>query len=427
MAIRTSEPRIGLALRGRILSPRDEGSLQFHRDGMLLADREGVIQYVGPHREGRRLYAGPVRDFRHALLLPGFVDSHLHFPQTRIIGEATGPLLDWLADSVFPEEARFARGPYAAEVADEMIDRMIAAGTTSAAIFSSSSPRATDVLFERLAARGTRAAAGMALMDVRTPKALAVRREAAMKAQHKLLRKWHGHEGRLELAVTPRFALSCSRALLREAGAFAAAHDLLVQTHVAETKREGELTLEAHGYADSYVDVYDRAGLLGPRTVLAHAIHLAPAEWDQVAARGAAIAHCPDSNFFLGSGRMPLAKPRKRGITVCLGSDVAAGRSFSMRRAMASAYDNAMCLRRPVSLERLLQMATLDGARALGWGDRTGSLEVGKAADVIAVPMPKRVTEARAALAALVFDSDQTDICSAWVNGRRLASSRVSV
>ena len=221
--------------------------------------------------------------------------------------------------------------------------------------------------------------------------------------------------------MTPRFALSCSRALLQEAGDFAREHGLVVQTHVGETKKEGELTLEAHRYAEHYVGVYDAAGLLGPRTILAHAIHLTKREWDCVGERGASVAHCPDSNFFLGSGRMRLTPARRRRIHVALGSDVAAGRSFSMRRAMASAYDNAMCLKRPVGLGDLFAMATLGGARALGWGDRIGSLEEGKEADVVAFDLPSHLRTVDELLATLVFDGDDVSAKAAWVKGRRLA------
>jgi guanine deaminase len=355
-------------------------------------------------------------------MLPGFVDTHVHYPQTRIIGRATGPLLRWLEQSVFPEEARFARRPYASAVADEMIDRMLAAGTTCAAIFSSSNPAATEVLLGRLAERGLRGAVGLTLMDVRSPKALSLSRDAAMTACRKLIRRWHQHDdGRLEVAITPRFALSCSRAMLRAAGRLAAEHGLLVQTHIAETEEELAATRAAHRDASDYLDVYDRAGLLGERTVLAHAIHLSPREWDRVRDAGARIAHCPDSNFFLGSGRMPLSEAHDRGILVGLGSDVAAGRSFSMRRAMASAYDNALCLGRSVSLPTLFRMATLDGAGALGLGDRVGSLEAGKDADFVLMRLSEQAKTVEDALAQLVFDNDDLGVEACYVRGQRLS------
>ncbi len=412
--------KVRLALRGNVLSPTAEG-LVHHADGCVLADEAGRIDFAGSFRAARRRYGGPVQDLRPHLIVPGFVDAHVHFPQTRIIGRATGPLLDWLSESVFPEEARFGQRRYAEAVADEMIDRMLRAGTTSAAIFSSSSPRATDVLFERLAERGLRAVAGLTLMDARSPRALTLERRRAIRACEKLMRRWHGHDrDRLRFAVTPRFALSCSRAMLRDAGRLAQHNALPVQTHLGETLREGEETLRVHGYAEHYLDVYDQAGLVGERTILAHCIHLSRAEWNRVAQRGAHVAHCPDSNFFLGSGRMPLRQATRRGVSVALGSDVAAGRSFSMRRAMASAYDNALCLGHSLAPAELFRMATLGGARALGCADVAGSLEAGKDADIAVIGgMPRGDLDAL--LAALVFDSDDVSVVASYVRGKRLA------
>jgi guanine deaminase len=413
-----SGQRIGLALRACILTPSSTGIVH-HDDGALLVDDAGRIVFVGPWREGRRRHAGPFRDLRPLVVVPGFVDAHVHYPQTRIIGRATGRLLDWLERTVFPEEARFERAAYARAVADEFAARLLAAGTTSAAIYATSSARATDVLFERLAHHGLRALVGLVLMDRSGPRELLVRRERAMAGARSLVRRWHGHDGgRLEFAVTPRFAPSCTRALLRDAGRLAAEHGLPVQTHIAETHDEGRAALAAHPYATGYADIYDRAGLLGERTVLAHCIHLRPREWGTVRDRGASVAHCPDSNFFLGSGRMRLDETTKRGIPVGLGTDVGAGRSFSMRRIMASAYDNALCLDRPVDPAALLRLATLGGAEALGWDRRVGSLEPGKEADLVALGLPSGDREGL--LAALVFDSDETRVARVWIRGKEL-------
>ena len=415
------------AARGRILTPLDDGSVRFLRDGVVLTDEQGTIRFVGEARAARKHYRGPLRDFRDAVMLPGFVDAHLHYPQTRIIGAATGPLLTWLAESVFPEEARFRRGPYAHAVATEFIDRMLAAGTTTGCIFSSSSGRATDVLFEHLDDRGMRAVAGLTLMDRSAPKALLVKRELAMKACRKLIKRWHGHDDdRLRFAVTPRFALSCSRAMLRDAGKLAAEHQLLVQTHVAETRAEGEATLKMHPYAEDYLDVYAQAGLLTERTLLAHAIHLSMSEWRRVKSAGASVAHCPDSNFFLGSGRMPLRRAQKHVRALALGSDVAAGRSFSMRRAMAYAYDNARCLGIDAAPHELLRLATLEGARALHCDDRVGSLETGKDADVAVFLMPASAQSAERVFASLLFDTDDIRAVGAFVRGRRVHPAKES-
>jgi guanine deaminase len=404
------------AVRGRILTPTEKGSTLFLDDGVVAVDDRGRIVDVGPRTKVRHL--GPLYDVHPALVLPGFVDAHVHFPQTRIIGRATGPLLEWLKRSVFPEEARFAREPYASAVADEFIDRMLGAGTTTAAIFSSSSERATEVLFERLAARGMRALVGLTLMDRRAPKALVVNRQDAMRACNKLIARWHDHDGRLRFAVTPRFALSCSRALLRDAGRLAAQHELAVQTHISENAAECAATRSAHPYARDYLGVYEHAGLVGSRTILAHAVHLSQSEWKRVRRAGSSVAHCPDSNFFLGSGRMPLH--RAQGVNVALGSDVSAGRSFSLRRAMASAYDNAMCLDEPLAPAELLRMATLAGAHALGWGHVTGSLEPGKEADIVVLRLPTPASTLDEVLAALVFDTDAVGVEACYVRGSRV-------
>ena len=410
---------MALALRGTLLSPHAAGGTLFEADGLLLVDAEGTIRYAGPFRAAK--YRGPVDDVRPNLITPGFIDAHAHFPQTRIIGCATGPLLDWLANSVFPEEARFTRAAYAKTVAAELVGRLAQAGTTTVALFSSSSPSATATCFSALAEAGLRGIVGLTWMERIGPPALRITTKAAVAASERLIRRWHGFDhDRLRFAVTPRFALSCSRSMLRAAGDLAGAHDLPVQTHIAENDHEGVATLKAHPYASSYLDVYDQAGLLGPRTILAHAIHLTRRDFNRIGETDSTIAHCPDSNFFLGSGRMRLKPPLSLGIRVGLGSDVAAGRSFSMRRAMASAYDNALAVGHPVALPELLRLATFGGAEVLGCAATTGSLEVGKEADVVVVPQRRATPTLDAALAGLIFDTDETHVARCYVRGRRL-------
>ena len=412
-----SQVRAGL--RGQILTPLGDG-LRYLRDGVVLFDKQGRLVFVGSFRTARRRYAGPIQDVRPGVIVPGFVDAHTHYPQTRIMGRATGPLLEWLDRAVFPEESRFAQASHAARVAALFSARTIRSGTTTTAVFSSSHPRATEKLFGVLADSGLRALVGLTLMDRGCPPSLRVKTDDAMAASRRLIRRWHGHQSRLEFAVTPRFALSCSRKLLVAAGRLTKDFELAVQTHIGETRNEGAATLAAHRYASDYLDVYERAGLIGPRTLLAHAIHLSPSEWKRVGDRGASVVHCPDSNFFLGSGRMRIARANKHGIPVALGSDVAAGRSFSMRRAMAAAYDNAMCVGAPLEPEALFTMATLGGAHALGWQDRIGSLEVGKDADLAVFGLPDQVAGVDGVLAHLLFDSDEPESKMSFVRGCRL-------
>ena len=410
------------AIRARILTPLADGSTRFLPDGVLHLDgaRIGAVEAWDPSSlsQPRVHEAGPLLDLRHCVLVPGFVDTHVHYPQTRVIGSASGPLLDWLKRTVFPEEARFRDGNYARAVAAELTGRLLAAGTTTAAIFSSSSPHATDTLFAALDAAGLRGLAGLTLMDRACPDALSLPAEEALAACERLIARWHGHDaGRLGFAITPRFALSCSRPLLEGAARIARAHGLLIQTHIAENPAEGVAVLEAHPWARDYLGVYEETGLIGPRTLLAHAIHLSPSEWDRAAAAGAAVAHCPDSNFFLGSGRMRLVEARDRGIRVGLGSDVAAGRSFDMRRAMAHAYDNALCLGERMTPAALLRLATLGGAEALGLDGVTGSLEAGKEADFVALRLPEYATDEEAILGLIAF-ADVGRVERVFVRGR---------
>jgi guanine deaminase len=417
-----SEPSNRRAYRGRVLTPHGSaGALRFFADGLLVVEG-GRIVSVGSYADDAALCA--VLDLRPAVLLPGFVDTHLHFPQTRVIGSASGPLLDWLDHTVFPEEARFRDQGYARGVAGELVTRLLAAGTTTSAIFSSSSEQATNVLFEALDHAGLRATAGLTLMDQACPEGVCVPADEALAACERLVARWHGHDdGRLTFAVTPRFALSCSRALMEGAARIAKDHGLLVQTHIAENAAEGAAVLAAHPWGGDYLGIYEKTGLLGPRTVLAHAIHLSASEWDRVAALGVSVAHCPDSNFFLGSGRMRLDEAASRGVPVGLGSDVAAGRSFDLRRAMAHCYDNALALGTRLAPARLLTLATLGGAAALGLAAETGSLEAGKSADFIAVSLPEYVDTEAAILGQLAFGGSGR-VERVFVRGERVFAAR---
>jgi guanine deaminase len=403
--------------RARILTAVAGGDeLRFLDDGLLVVDAEGKVASVSAFDAAK--VAGPLTDLRPAVVVPGFVDTHLHYPQTRVIGSASGPLLDWLERTVFPEEARFADLAYAREVGREFAARLLAAGTTTASVYSSSSPAATAIAFESLHEAGLRGVVGLTLMDQSCPEALRVPREVAMPAARELVARWHGADGdRLRFAVTPRFAIACSRALMEDAAALAAEHGLTVQTHVSENDAEGRETQRLHPYGDDYVDVYDRVGLLGPRTLLAHAIHLAPAEWERIALRGASIAHCPDSNFFLGSGCMRLAEALRRHLRVGLGTDVAAGRTFDVRRIMASAYDASLVVKERVAPEELFRRATLGGAEALGFGDVTGSLEEGRDADFVVVDAPPWLEGRDAVVSHVAFGSDSGRTVATHVRG----------
>lgn len=416
----TSEDLVTRTLRGRVLCPRaDAPCFDEIADATIELDAAGRILTVGPAAPGC-----PIPETHPgAVLLPGFVDTHIHFPQTRVIGSASGALLEWLERSVFPEEARFADRAYAVEVAREFCDALIAQGTTCAAIFSSSHPGATDALFAELDRRGLRAFAGLTLMDRGAPPPNLLDPAAALDACAALHERWHGHDrGRLSFSVIPRFALSCSEALLRGAADFASKHGLLVQTHISENRDEIRATAAAFPDHADYLAVYEHHGLVGVRTLLAHCIWLSEAEWDRAAELDAAVAHCPDSNFFLGSGCMPLTRAAARGIRIGLGTDMGAGRTFSLCRVAAAAYDAALVVQTRVSPQELLWRATTGGAKALGLERVIGRIAAGFDADLVAIDAPE--TAAGAALIDhLLFRHDARAVRASYVRGRRLDPS----
>jgi guanine deaminase len=404
-------------LRGRALCPRaHEPRFDEVADALIEIDPEGRISAVAPAPPDCRV----PETHPGAVLLPGFVDTHIHFPQTRMIGSASGPLLEWLERSVFPEEARFARRAYAAEVAREFCDALIRQGTTCAAIYSSSHPEATDALFEELDRRGLRATAGLTLMDRGAPPELLLEPAAALEACATLLDRWHGRDGgRLRFSIVPRFALSCTPALMRGAAELAARHKLWVQTHISENRGELKATAETFPAARDYLAVYEDHGLVGERTLLAHCIWLSEGEWDRMAGYKAAVAHCPDSNFFLGSGCLRLRSATSRGIRVGLGTDMGAGRTFSLRRVAASAYDAALAVDAAVEPEELLWRATAGGALALGLGSTVGRLAPGYEADLVAVEVPQRAS-AGLLIDALLFRHDAGPARATYVRGQRI-------
>lgn len=403
-------------IRGRLLCPRfDARTLDHIPDGLIEIDAQGVIAAVGPAPADCHV----PETLPGTVWLPGFVDAHVHYPQLRVAGRSSGELLTWLERTVFAEESRFSDNHYATEVAAELCRRFIASGTTTASIYGSSHPVATASLFAALDRTGLRAQVGMTLMDRDAPSDLCLEADAALVACEALIARWHGHDDdRLRFCVTPRFALSCTPRLLEGAGRLADRHDLPIQTHLSENP--GEIAAVAARFPDAahYLDVYARHGLCTERSLFGHCIHLSDPEWTSLRAAGAAVAHCPDSNFFLGSGVMPLRDALSRGVRVGLGSDVGAGRTFSMRRIAGSAYDASLLRGARVAPDELLWLATAGGAGALGLAERIGHLAPGYDADLIAVQVPA-VPDTDALVDALLFSHATEPVKNVLVRGRR--------
>jgi guanine deaminase len=426
-------------IRARILSPLASGDTLDLADGLLVVDATGRIEQVVASA-ARLEVADDAIDARPLVLLPGLIDLHAHLPQLPSAGLGFGMgLLPWLERHVYPLERQWADPAAAGRAARAAFEAMAAAGTTTVLAYGAVYAEGLTAAFEAAEAHGIRAILGKVMMDRGSyDKTLApdVALARSMRESIELARRWNGAaRGRLGYAFTPRFAVSCTADLLRASAE--AARDLGAwwQTHLAED--QGEIAAVAALFPDArdYVDVYDRAGGLGPRTILAHAVHLSDRELQRLVETGTRVAHCPASNLFLGSGVMPLARYRRAGLQVGLGSDVAGGPELSMFTVMrAGAWSqvarqrlagDAQALLGP---EEWLRLGTLDGAAALGLDDLTGSLEPGKAADLIAVdpamtaPLQQQPDDPAAALLSrLIFRSHPAMVRAAWVQGRRLA------
>lgn len=424
--------------RGRIFTPVGdpfESPAPFTAwDDGCLAVEGGRIVWVGPWEE--RPEADEVVDYGpDALLTPGFVDLHLHAPQLEMIGSYGGHLLEWLERYTFPNEARFADPLHACRVAASFFEELYRHGTLTALVFSTTHTEATEAFFEEAERRRFRAILGKTLMDRNAPDALLEPVDRAVESSRTLIRKWHGR-GRLGYAVTPRFAPTSTPELLEAAADLKREFpDVWVHSHVSENLAEIRWVAELFPGSHGYLDVYDQAGLLGERTILAHGVHLSDQELARVAATGTRLAHCPNSNLFLGSGLFPMQRVLDHRIQFGLGTDIGAGTTLSMFQVMADAYKVQQVLGLVLRPYQLWDLATLAGARALGLEREIGSLEAGKAADFVVLDL--RATPLLAArtstaetveelLAALIFLGDDRAVAECRVEGE-IARSRDAV
>ncbi|HVE11983.1 MAG TPA: guanine deaminase, partial [Elusimicrobiota bacterium] len=372
---------------------------------------------------------------------PGLVDAHCHLPQYPAVASDGLELLPWLKTHIFPLEKGF-RGEAARPLAKRFFADLAAHGTTTAAVYASIWKDSTEVCFEEALASGLRVILGKVMMDRHsydsTFHGTPLRRMAlSLRESEELCRKWHGQGGgRILYAFTPRFALSCSGVLMKAAGELAKRFGAYVQTHLAENHAEVAAVRGAYPRLRSYTDVYATCGLIGPRTILAHAIWLDPAQRRLIAELKGAVAHCPTSNAFLASGIMDLGGLQRAGVPVALGSDVAAGPSLCLFEVMRQAIYGQRLARAhrlfahssELGPAEAFHMATLGGARALRLGDRAGSLEPGKDADFVVLdpeayeaPGRREGAEAPQAVAArLVFRAGRFAVRSTFARGQKV-------
>ena len=424
------------ALRGQTLAFKSdpfevgpEDAIAFDSDGaVIIAD--GRIVATGPAHELLPNHPGVgVEHYPGHLIMAGFVDAHIHYPQTGIIASYGAQLMEWLRKYTFPEELKFADPAYARPIAEIFLDEILRNGTTTASVYCTSHPQSVDAIFEAAAVRGLRIAAGKSMMDRNAPPGLLDTPQRAFDESEALIRRWHGRD-RLTYAVTPRFSVTSTDAQMEAMGTLWKAHPTtLMQTHIAENKAEIELVKRLFPTARDYLDTYERVGLLGPGANFGHAIHLEQREIDRLRETGSGVSHCPTSNLFIGSGLFDLAGLRRtaRPVRVGLGSDVGGGCSFSMLATMRSAYEIAQL--RGHSLHPLCAfwLATQGSAQVLRMDDRIGNLVPGRDADIVVLdPGSTPVIAQRTARAASIADTlfvqmilgDDRAVAATYAGGR---------
>jgi len=370
-----------------------------------------------------------VVDHGQALLMAGFVDAHVHYPQTGIIASWGKRLIDWLNSYTFPEEMRFGDPAYAADIAGLYLDLTLGHGTTTVCSYCTIHPESVDAFFAAAQARGQRVMAGKTCMDRNAPDGLRDTAQSAYDDSRALLQKWHGVE-RLSYVITPRFSPTSSPDQLHALGALWAEHpDCLMQTHLSEQIDEIAWVRDLYPQTRDYLDTYEAHGLLGPNGLYGHAIHLEAREKDRLHEVGAALVHCPTSNTFIGSGLFDMAGLVAAGQRVGLATDTGGGSSFSMLRTMAAAYEIGQLRGTPLHAAQLLWLATVGSARSLRLDDRIGNLAPGMEADIIALDLAStpaiaqrsaRASDIWEAVFPTIMMGDDRAVSATWVAGKRL-------
>ncbi|MFC0399291.1 guanine deaminase [Paraburkholderia rhizosphaerae] len=381
----------------------------FDEDGLLIVE-DGHVTAAGAYAStAPRLAPGtPVHEMRDKLIVPGFIDTHIHYPQTDMIASPAPGLLPWLDTYTFPTERGFEDPAIARDTARFFVDELLACGTTTALVYCTVHKASADALFSESASRNLRMVAGKMLMDRHCPEFLRDTAQSGYDDSAELIGRWHNN-GRQMVALTPRFAPTSSDAQMRACGELARQYpDVFIQSHVAENKDEIKWVAELFPGHRSYLDVYDHYGLLRRRAVYGHCIYLDDTDRRRMAETGAIASHCPTSNLFLGSGLFDFAKADETGMPVALATDVGGGTSFSMLQTMNEAYKVASLTGYHLSATRMFWLATAGAAQALDLSDRVGTLKPRTEADFIvldpqATPLLARRTSRSHSLEELLF------------------------
>jgi guanine deaminase len=424
-------------LRGELLSFEDDpgdgdrpaaGSYRHHEDGALWLEG-GHVREAGDYREmAARLPADITQvDHRGKLIVPGFIDSHVHYVQLEMMASYGRKLIDWLNDYTFPEECRFASREHAGRVAETFLDELLRAGTTTAQVFCSSHPQSVETFFQAAQRRDLRMLAGKVLMDRNAPEELQDDTLGGLSDSERLIADWHG-KNRLGYSLTPRFAPTSTRAQLDAAGGVLRNDpSLWLQTHLAENTGEIDWVAELFPDSRDYLGVYEESNLVGPRSTFAHGIHLDQGMRRRLAERGASVAFCPSSNLFLGSGLFDRHASREAGLAISYASDVGGGTDLSGFATFKAAYQVGQLRDQPLTAWQGLYGLTLGNARALSLDDSIGRLAPGMEADFLvldtkATPLlARRMARCQTLgerLFALLMLCDDRAVLETWAGGR---------
>ena len=398
-------------LRTNILNPLSSAQSQLLEDWLIGIDNGKIGLLQAWDAQFDRTY----EDHRHSLLCAGFIDIHVHLSQHRIRGLYQPALLPWLEQSVFPEEAKSRDRNFAAGIAEEFYTALFACGTTCSVIYTAPFKEACQEAFLAADRLGARALIGMTLMDMNAPQSLLQSTRYAIDESISLCQSFHKADGMLGYIFTPRFAPTCSAELMRAIANYATANNIWIQSHLSENKDEISWVKEIFGL-DSYTQVYEEYGLLGPHTIMAHPIHLSDIELQILKAYQTKIAHCPDSNFYLKSGEFDLPRIKEAGLQYALGSDVGAGTSLSMpyHAKMMNFRQSSY----PVLPSEAFYAITLGAARLLGLDQKIGSIELGKEADLVLLDYPGYLPLDDQAVSRLIFSGHEWPILETLVRGR---------
>jgi guanine deaminase len=424
------------AVRGRFLdvtgvvtSPSEiEEKVRYLEDGLMLI-KEGCIEWFGDWEEGKHKIpeSSSVYSYPDKLIVPGFIDTHIHYAQAEIVGAYGEQLLEWLENYAFPAEKQYGDKEYAAGMADFFIDQLLRNGTTTAMVFCTVHPESVEALFTAAEKNNMRIIAGKVMMDRNAPDYLLDTPESSYSESKKLIEKYH-KRGRLLYAITPRFAPTSSPEQLEMAGKLKKEFpDTYVQTHLSENHDEIKWAKELFPERSSYLDIYHHYGLTGSRCIFGHSIHLEEKEWDCLYDTNSAIAFCPTSNMFLGSGLFNLHHAWEKKVKVGMATDIGGGTSFNMLQTLSEAYKVMQLQKQKFSPHEALYSATLGGAKALSLDHKIGNFNIGKEADFVvldpeATALQARRTEKSKNIADLLFNliilADDRTISHTWVDGR---------